>query len=404
MKSPNRRRATWRQRAARWLDPTVAQWAVAPEETPPPPEERADSLWPAICEQFALRILASAYQMGSHLEAVETDEQDPDRLERLYRIDHTNTRIRRHAENLQVLLGRRIEDADPQTVTLVDVVRAASSAIEYYPRIRVGHVVDLGIVEFAADDVIRVLTELLDNATRFSPPAASVIVSAYVTEDGSVLLRVEDAGLGVHPDQLAALNAMLAGTASAPVAVNPAAHLGLVVVAYLAHANRLRVSLTNRPSAGTTATVLVPAPLLCEVVPGAQPGPATPPSTEPMAPAGRPPTWSETRQRSAQMAASHDSAQAPTMRLTTLDALPTGDNPGAEARQPGPGGGLPRRVRESVRADASAAGAHRPGVPPQDRAPADGASSPDAWPDETAAFAAGISDAQSAPLHEGHLP
>jgi hypothetical protein len=405
----SRRRATWRQRAARWLDPTVAQWAVAPQETmppPPPPEDRADSLWPAICEQFALRILASAYQMGSHLEAVETDEQDPERLERLYRIDHANTRIRRHAENLQVLLGRRVEDANPQTVTLVDVARAASSAIEYYPRIRVGHVVDLGVVEFAADDVIRVLTELLDNATRFSPPSSSVIVSAYVTEDGSVLLRVEDAGVGVNPDQLAALNAMLAGNAPAPVAVDPAAHLGLVVVSHLARANHLRVSLTNRPSGGTTATVLVPGSLLCEVVPGAQPGPAMTFPTEPTAPVSRPPTWNGNQQRSAQMMASPDNTKSPTRHLTALSALPTDGNPGGQARQSSTGG-LPRRVRESVRPDASPAGTHRPqrlAAAPQHGGSTGGGSSPDAWPDETVAFAAGVSDAQSAPLNEGHLP
>ncbi|MGK5444722.1 sensor histidine kinase, partial [Micromonospora sp. URMC 105] len=238
---------TWRQRAARWLDPALAQ-ADATAASPPPPENHAENLWPAICDQFALRILASAYQMGSHLEAVETDEQDPERLERLYRIDHANTRIRRHAENLQVLLGRRVEDASPQPVTLVDVVRAASSAIEHYPRVRVGHVVNLGVVEFAADDVIRVLTELLDNATRFSPPTSPVVVSAYVTEDGSVLLRAEDAGVGIDPHQLPQLNAMLAGTAPAPAGGNPAAHLGLLVVAHLSRAHQLRVSLTARPS------------------------------------------------------------------------------------------------------------------------------------------------------------
>lgn len=266
---------------ARWLDPTVAQWAVAREEVPPPPPPspppERESLWPAICEQFALRILASAYQMGSHLEAVEADEQDPERLERLYRIDHANIRIRRHAENLQVLLGRRVEDADRQTVGLVDVIRAATSATEYFPRARLGHVVDLGVVEFAADDVIRVLTELLDNATRFSPPTSTVIVSAFITEDGSVLLRVEDAGVGIKPDQLLTLNAMLAGTASPQAAGNPAAHLGLVVVSHLARAHQLRVTLTNRPSGGTTATVLVPAPLLCEMAPVVQPDRPRPP-------------------------------------------------------------------------------------------------------------------------------
>ncbi|MFE9692129.1 sensor histidine kinase [Micromonospora sp. NPDC005806] len=376
--SAGHRRASWRQRAARWLDPTVAQWDVTPQETPEPPpsspEEVPSGPWPAICEQFAMRIMASAYQMGSHLEAVEADEQDPDRLERLYRIDHANTRIRRHAENLQVLLGRRVEDANPQTVTLVDVVRAASSAIEHYPRIQVGHVLDLAVVEFAADDVIRVLTELLDNATRFSPPTSPVIVSAFITEDGSVLLRIEDAGVGIHPDHLTQLNALLGGQPITPVTLDPAAHLGLAVVAHLAVAQRLRVALTNRPSGGTTATVFVPGALLCEIptAPGADPAgaPVPPPAWPP------PPAGGGTHSRSTQMAPPHDGTNSPTMPLTTL---------GGQARAQQSSGGLPQRVPGSVR-DQSPATAPSPADP--------GAGSPpEAWPDETAAFAAGVSDA-----------
>ncbi|MFG2054404.1 sensor histidine kinase [Micromonospora sp. NPDC048930] len=403
--SAGRRRATWRQRAARWLDPTVAQWAVAPPEPtePPPPADERPSPWPAICEQFAMRIMASAYQMGSHLEAVEADEQDPERLERLYRIDHANTRIRRHAENLQVLLGRRVEDADPQTVTLVDVVRSATSAVEHYPRIRVGQVVNLAVVEFAADDVIRVLTELLDNATRFSPPTSPVIVSGFITEDGSVLLRIEDAGVGIHPDHLTQLNLLLGGAPHTPVTLDPAAHLGLAVVAHLAVAHRLRVTLTNRPSGGTTATVLVPGALLCEI-PDPAAAAAWPPSPDPNpaaaappaprsprpgpVPTGTPPAWPPPATRrtdpwSTPMPAAQDSTHSPTVRLHTVNGTATPSEPAT---------GLPRRVPESVRDHT-----------PMPRPPAEpGAGSPpEAWPDETAAFAAGVSDARTPTDHEG---
>ncbi|MCW3816715.1 ATP-binding protein [Micromonospora sp. DR5-3] len=403
MSSVGRRRVTWRQRAARWLDPTVAQWDVAPQETPepPPPQEPPPSPWPAICEQFAMRIMASAYQMGSHLEAVEADEQDPDRLERLYRIDHANTRIRRHAENLQVLLGRRVEDANPQTVPLVDVVRAASSAVEHYARIRVGHVLDLAVVEFAADDVIRVLTELLDNATRFSPPTAPVIVSAFITEDGGTLLRIEDAGVGLHPDHLAQLNALLGGRPLSPATLDPTTHLGLAVVAHLAVAHQLRVTLTNRPSGGTTATVLVPGGLLCEIPAPAGPDPASPAPAWPPPPgpvpgqAGMPtppPAWPPapagggTHPWSRPVATPPDSTHSPTVRLATLGG-PTADQQ--------PAGGLPKRVPASVRDDPTAA-ARQPADP-------DAGSPPEAWPDETAAFAAGVSDARTT-SHEGQQP
>ncbi|MBY8874224.1 hypothetical protein K7640_20555 [Micromonospora sp. PLK6-60] len=406
----------WRQRVARWLDPTVARWEVAAAEAPPPTrqDDPAVNLWPAICEQFALRILASAYQMGSHLAAVEADEQDPDRLERLYRVDHANTRIRRHAENLQVLLGRRVEDADRQTVAVVDVIRAATSAVEHYPRIRVGHVVDLGVVEFAADDVIRVLTELLDNATRFSPPTSSVTVSGYVTEDGGVLLRVEDLGIGIGPDQLPGLNAMLAGSPPPAALSNAANHLGLAVASHLALVHRLRVTLTNRATGGTTATVLVPAHLLCEISPTAPPA-AGPPSAWPPS---RPAMDGPAHQWGTQ-APTQDTRRSPTVEIATVagpDArsqfVPpagAGVTTAPAAAQPGPAalapdghgttrGGLPRRVPESVRADAA------PAAPRAARPEPEIAAERAAWPDETAAFAAGITDARPATTDEGPRP
>jgi hypothetical protein len=391
---------------ARRLDPTVAQ-AAPPRviETPPPPahDDRTQNLWPAICDQFALRVLATAYQMGSQLESAEAEEQDEDRLEKLYKIDHANTRIRRQAENLQVLLGRKVDDAGRQVTPLLDAIRAATSAIEHYSRVHIGQVLDLAVVEFAADDVIRVLTELLDNATRFSPPTSNVIVSAYITEYGSVLLRIEDSGIGVKPDRLPALNAMLAGNAPPALDGNPAAHLGLVVVARLALAHHLRVHLTNRQSGGTTATVLVPDALLCEIAPaaGQGPGPAPLPTvSRATRPNHRLPTAGGPYQ---------GSAQTPASRLMLVNGQPSEDGSHHGRRETSTGSGLPRRVRESLRGGAGQApGAVRPIQPaipesrisPEFRTPPESGSDRDAWPDETADFAAGISDAQMPATNE----
>jgi hypothetical protein len=299
-------RIGWRRRLAGWLDPSAGetpQPSAGPADDPAGPEAHgatptanqgaAGDAWPRICEQFAMRVLAAAYQMSSHLEAVEAGEHDPDRLEQLYRIDHANTRIRRQAENLQVLAGRRIEDADRQVTSLLDVVRAATSAVEHYPRVHIGRIAELAVVEFAADDVIRVLTELLDNAARFSPPTSSVLVSAHLTELGNVLLRVEDAGIGLPPQRLAALNEMFDAEHPARLDGSPESHLGLMVVQRLALTHRIWVRLNGRQPAGTTATVLIPQELVCEIprqpigtheVSGMDPdpGPLPPPAPAPM--------------------------------------------------------------------------------------------------------------------------
>jgi hypothetical protein len=386
---------------ARRLDPTIAdipaRRVLEAARTQVPQEERtptdrAQNVWPAICEQFALRILASAYQMGAHLESAEADEQDADRLEKLYRIDHANTRIRRQAENLQVLLGRKVDDADRQVTSLVDVIRAATSAIEYYPRVHIGHVVDLAVVEFAADDVIRVLTELLDNATRFSPPTSSVIVSAYITEHGSVLVRVEDSGVGIKPDQLPALNAMLAGSAPPALDGNPASHLGLVVVQRLTFAHQMRVHLTNRQSGGTTAHVLIPDALLCELAPANRTGLGPAPLADPSRvakPAHRLTDPGRMYQGNAQVPGGH---------LMLINGQPPTDGDRTDRREPANHNGLPRRVRESLRGEAAAANGTLPGTAaPLQRTSPETESDRQAWADETADFAAGITDAQWLP-------
>jgi hypothetical protein len=117
-------------------------------------------------------------------------------------------------------------------------------------------------VGFAADDIGRLLAELLDNATTQSPPTTIVSVSAHLTERGSVLLRMEDAGIGLPQERLTELNDWLA---SAPVLDNSAIeHMGLAVVRRLAEKHGVEVWLGRRAPHGTTASVLLPAELVRE--------------------------------------------------------------------------------------------------------------------------------------------
>jgi signal transduction histidine kinase len=244
------------------VDQVTAQQRVLPlpvvaPVVPPEPDP--------ISQQLAQRLLAATYRLSSHLAEAEAAERDPEQLQRLFHVDQALTQIRRQAENLHVLTGLQIQDAGRQITTLLDVIRAAASAIEHYRRVRIGPVAELAVAEFAADDVIRVLTELVDNATRFSSPSSPVTVSAHLTEHGTVLLRVEDAGAGMEPARLAYLNAMLAGATAPDHDPGPATRLGLIVVSRLAAANDLRVQLRARLPAGTTAAVLLPDAVLCEI-------------------------------------------------------------------------------------------------------------------------------------------
>lgn len=345
-----------RKRLAAWLDPATGS-ATRPT-TPEPAVTPTIEAWPEVAQQFALRVLGTTYQASSHLGDAEDAEQDPERLGRLYRIDHAITRIRRQAENLQVLAGVRIEDAGSQVTTLLDVVRAGASAVERYQQVRIARVADLAIVEFAADDIMRILTELLDNATKFSPPSTTVTVSAHLTDWGQILVRVEDAGVGFDAGQLPAVNALFSDGAPIHAGV-PGTQLGLAVVQRLAASHRLRIQLAPRQTGGTTATVLIPGELLCEA-------PFDPDDASPQ-------PWPRLR-----------SVPSPRSALGSANGTHTRSDAGATSADDSRPD-LPRRTPGSTR------GAHAAAMPELPQTPFE-----PTWPDETGDFAAGIEDAQRA--------
>ncbi|WP_248840240.1 ATP-binding protein [Frankia sp. AgKG'84/4] len=238
--------------------------ATAPPAAQPPPGSVVSTeALSAICADIALRDLNLVDSLLSQLEGLEAREADAERLAELYELDHLATRLRRNAENLRVLAGRDANDAVTEATPLVDVIRAAMSSISYYSRVTIGRVVPLGVVGFAAQDVGRLLAELLDNATKSSPPTAPVRVGVHLTEHGSALLRVEDEGIGLPPDRLHRINDRLR---SEPVLDDDAVrHMGLAVVNRIATRHAIRTWLAPRHPHGTTASVLLPATLLCEL-------------------------------------------------------------------------------------------------------------------------------------------
>ena len=216
-----------------------------------------------ICASIALRDLNLVDSLLALLESMEEHEADPDRLTELYKLDHLAARLRRNAENLRVLAGRDASDALSDTGSLVDVIRAAMSSIDGYSRVSIGRVLSLGVVGIAADDLGRLLAELLDNAAKQSPPDTSVRVSAHLTDSGSVLMRIEDDGIGLPADRLAELNGRLSDEPK--LNDDSVRHMGLAVVRRLAARHEMRVRLDRRSPHGTTATVLLPAGLVCEL-------------------------------------------------------------------------------------------------------------------------------------------
>lgn len=199
-------------------------------------------------------------RMIGELDTIERTEEDPKRLARLFELDHLATRMRRNDENLLVLAGADSSAPRREDALLVDALRASQSEVELYNRIEFGTVdTDVSIVAMAVNDVVRLVAELLDNATRFSPPTTIVVADARRIRD-YVVIQVEDRGLGMSEEQMDQLNRRL----SEPPSVDVAAFrlMGLAVVGRLAARYGIRVELRPNLEGGTVAQVTLPSSIV----------------------------------------------------------------------------------------------------------------------------------------------
>ena len=321
-----------------------------------------DGVLAEICASVALRDLNLLDQLLARLEELEAGEEDHHRLAELYQLDHLATRLRRNAENLRVLAGQDTADDAARATSVLDLMREAMSSINHYARITIGRVVNLGVVGFAAEDLGRVLAELFDNAANQSSPSSPVHVSAHLTEQGSVLVRIEDEGIGIPADRIGDLNARLAAGGDLDDAA--ARHMGLAVVARLAARHGVTVRLDRRSPHGTVATVLLPTGVVTELADHAWSGTRTV-TVEPVeagAGAGREPaTVGGLPRRRAGTFPRETSAPLTPRKPSPLPRPVAGTVGGITAN------GLPRRVPGSIR---GAAPEPPPAPPPPSGDPA----------------------------------
>lgn len=200
------------------------------------------------------------------IDGLEQSEQDADRLSDLFQLDHLATRMRRNNENLLVLSGQDNTRKWAQPVPLVDVLRGAVSEVEQYERVNVRAPSHISVLGRPVNDVIHLVAELVENATSFSPHDTEVLVSAKSLDNGGVQVDVTDSGIGMAPEDMAAINARLAAPPVIDVAVSR--RMGLFVVSRLAHRHGVRLRLEEAHGGGTTAHVIFPPDLLITPVEG----------------------------------------------------------------------------------------------------------------------------------------
>ena len=225
----------------------------------------------------------------SFISQLEENERDPETLQNLFKLDHLATRMRRNAESLLVLAGAESPRTWPRPIEAAEIVRAALSEIESYDRVDLTQVDPVWVRGSVVSDLIHLLAELLDNATRFSPPETKVAVVGKLTDKGYVL-SVIDQGMGMSAEDLAAANREFE-TLGRPEERSTMV-LGLAVVGRLAHRSGVQVRLSESPFEGVTAQVRVPFDLIqtqateptrtANGLPTRQPGAATAPHGMPI--------------------------------------------------------------------------------------------------------------------------
>lgn len=215
-------------------------------------------------ETLSRRSRSLVDQQLTLIDRLERNEEDPERLESLFRLDHLAARMRRNGANLLVLAGAKVPREQAEAVPVADLINAAASEVEDYQRVVTATVPDSEIVGSIAGDLVHLLAELLDNGLRYSPPISQVRVSAVHTGNGGLVIEVSDIGLGMTESDLRVANTRL--QSGGEVTPYTARHMGLFVVGRLAQQHglvvRLRSTIAGEPNSGTTAGVYVPAELI----------------------------------------------------------------------------------------------------------------------------------------------
>ncbi|MFN0025601.1 MAG: nitrate- and nitrite sensing domain-containing protein [Acidimicrobiales bacterium] len=192
------------------------------------------------------------------MDELESRQEDPAVLEKLFRLDQLITRTRRNAENLVVLAGQKQARNWSEAVPLGDVLRAAAAEVSNMARVKV----DLGAVDHIdlagphAVDVSHLLAELIENGLSSSAPSTQVLLRTERSRD-DLKVWITDSGVGMEPTELAEANERLAD----PPDIDSMAidRVGFQVVGRLARqVGGVTVTLSNNPGGGLAACVTMP--------------------------------------------------------------------------------------------------------------------------------------------------
>lgn len=104
----------------------------------------------------------------------------------------------------------------------------------------------------------QIVLNLLSNSIKYSNPGSQVIMSALMDDDGEVIIRVRDTGIGMAEDQLEAAMEPFKTLNMSTLVDRQGTGLGLPLTKALAEANRADFSIESAVDAGTLVQITFP--------------------------------------------------------------------------------------------------------------------------------------------------
>ncbi|CAL9668741.1 sensor histidine kinase [Streptomyces sp. NPDC057340] len=302
--------------------------------------ERRTAAAQAASAKSLSRVQAKAVSMLADLRDMQ-DRHGEEVLGDLLRLDHSTSQLGLITDRLALLMGGRSSRAWNRPIVMESILRGAVGRIAAYQRVRMHCATDAAISGYAAEGVMHLLAELMDNAANFSPPIDEVHV--YVEErTAGIVVTIEDSGLKMADAAMRHAEEAVSGRSN-DLASLQGTRLGLAVVGRLAA--KYGVGVSYRPSSrgGTGVVVLVPPQLLAQQ---RDPGPA--PAGRTLGGGGAP-----------TVPGPAPAAEAPAFTHRVPDVRPAERTaPPGQAARPGPApatpGGLPMRSPGRTMAEAEA--------------------------------------------------
>lgn len=215
---------------------------------------------------IARRVQAIVHQQNKELREMEEDHgRNPEVFDDLLRIDHGTALIGRLTDSIAVLGGGRPGRNWPKPVPLFSVMRGAMSRILEYRRIELHSIAEVNVNGLHVEPVIHAVAELLDNATRYSPPNSKVHLTALKVQTG-VAIEIEDSGVSFNEEARGKMEELLRQAAAGTdlQTLGEAPRLGIPVVGRLSKMYNMKIAVRQSAYGGVRVVVVVPSNMLAK--------------------------------------------------------------------------------------------------------------------------------------------